>query len=386
MNTSLGYAKKTLTNSNVLLSGGGDKALSEFIGSLNWDSTNRKLQYKSASSTNFTDLITFGSNAFTSYSGYDIVFQNNEGTTVDTFKALTSPSKTFKAGTNVQMTADSNVITITATDTWNANALGVAGYVAAPTKADNANMTWQTDAEGVPAWRTSNNHSHSYLPLAGGTMTGQLKINYGIATDEWASYNGAISIRNTSNDNPYTLGLAANNGGYGEIQASQIGIDAVNLVLQKKGGNVGIGKTSPNYKLDISGDIYSSGYIRTGSGFIKRNLSDSYVLLAGGGHASLTNLQVSGTATSVTSLNVEKTFIYATLTESATLGLSNSMSTGQVLTILAFNNSSASITLTVPSAWKSLDGYSINIGAQRFGEISILCYASGSFMVSSKVQ
>ena len=41
MNTSLGYSKKTLTDSNVLLSGGGDKALSEFIGSLNWDSTNK---------------------------------------------------------------------------------------------------------------------------------------------------------------------------------------------------------------------------------------------------------------------------------------------------------------------------------------------------------
>ena len=68
MNTSLGYSKKTLTNSNVLLSGGGDKALSEFIGSLNWDSTNKKLQYKSASSTDFTDLITFGSNAFDSTS------------------------------------------------------------------------------------------------------------------------------------------------------------------------------------------------------------------------------------------------------------------------------------------------------------------------------
>ena len=31
-------------------------------------------------------------------------------------------------------------------------------------------MTWQTDAEGVPAWRASNNHSHSYLPLSGGTL------------------------------------------------------------------------------------------------------------------------------------------------------------------------------------------------------------------------
>jgi len=39
------------------------------------------------------------------------------------------------------------------------------------------------------------------------------------------------------------------------------------------------------------------------------------------------------------------------------------MSVGQVLTVLAFNNGSTSITLTVPSAWKSLDGYGINIGA-----------------------
>lgn len=101
------------------------------------------------------------------YTGYNIAFQNNAGTTVDTFKALTSPSKTLKAGTNVQMTAASNVITITATDTWNANAVGVAGYVAAPTKTANANMTWQTDADGNPAWRASNNHSHSYLPLSG---------------------------------------------------------------------------------------------------------------------------------------------------------------------------------------------------------------------------
>lgn len=178
MNTSLGYAKKTLTNSNVLLSGGGDKALSEFIGSLNWDSTNKKLQYKSASSTDFTDLITFGSNAFTSYSGYNIAFQNNAGTTIDTFKALTSPSKTLKAGTNVQMTAASNVITITATDTWNANAVGVAGYVAAPTKANNANMTWQTDAEGVPAWRASNNHNHNHITSLGNKNASDLSSTY----------------------------------------------------------------------------------------------------------------------------------------------------------------------------------------------------------------
>lgn len=64
------------------------------------------------------------------------------------------------------------------TNIWIPNAVGVAGYVAAPTSEANANMTWQTDADGNPAWRASNNHSHSYLPLSGGTLTGRLNINY----------------------------------------------------------------------------------------------------------------------------------------------------------------------------------------------------------------
>ena len=61
-----GYLKQKLGDSYVLLAGGGHKSLGEFIGTLNWDSTNRKLQYKSASATTWTDLVTFGSNALNS--------------------------------------------------------------------------------------------------------------------------------------------------------------------------------------------------------------------------------------------------------------------------------------------------------------------------------
>lgn len=86
-------------------------------------------------------------------------------------------------------------IKIASTNTWNANAVGVAGYVAAPTKAANANMTWQTDAEGVPAWRDSNNHTHSYLPSAGGTLTGPLTINSSV----YNNYNEGIRITRAGN-------------------------------------------------------------------------------------------------------------------------------------------------------------------------------------------
>lgn len=136
----------------------------------------------------------------TTYTFYNLQFQNSGGTTVDTYKPTTSPTKTLKAGSNVTISAASNIITIASTNTWNANAVGVAGYVAAPTKAANANMTWQTDAEGVPAWRASNNHSHSYLPLSGDTMVGNItfsgdnNINWTRNTDF-----AQISFKNTGN-------------------------------------------------------------------------------------------------------------------------------------------------------------------------------------------
>ena len=68
MNTSLGYAKRTLTDTNVLLSGGGDKPLSDFIGSISWDETNRKIKYTPVWGSAI-DLVTFGTGAFDS-TGY----------------------------------------------------------------------------------------------------------------------------------------------------------------------------------------------------------------------------------------------------------------------------------------------------------------------------
>ena len=74
------------------------------------------------------------------------------------------------------------------------------------------------------------------------------------------------------------LELGANNSGFGR----GLCIDT-NL-------NVGIGTNTPAYKLDVKGDIYSSGYVRASSGFIKGSSSDSYVLLGGGGHTLLSSL------------------------------------------------------------------------------------------------
>lgn len=145
----------------------------------------------------------------TTYSFSNLQFQQTSDTNLMTYNS--QATRTILAGSNITFTYSDSILTIAATDTtystvsktaaglcpilpdettttkylrqdgtwmtppndntWNANAVGVAGYVAAPTKEANANMTWQTDADGNPAWRASNNHSHSYLPLSGGTMS-----------------------------------------------------------------------------------------------------------------------------------------------------------------------------------------------------------------------
>lgn len=57
MNTHEGYSKKKLSNDNVLLAGGGEKSLTEFLGGIQISSS--KIQYKAAdTAATWTDLIT----------------------------------------------------------------------------------------------------------------------------------------------------------------------------------------------------------------------------------------------------------------------------------------------------------------------------------------
>jgi hypothetical protein len=85
------------------------------------------------------------------YTGYNIAFQSNAGTTVDTYKALTSPSKTLKAGANVEMSAASNVITISATDTTYESKAAASGGTAVSLVTTGEKYAWnaKTSNEGT---------------------------------------------------------------------------------------------------------------------------------------------------------------------------------------------------------------------------------------------
>lgn len=61
-----GYLKKKLGDSYVHLTDGSHKSLGDFLGSIQYDSSNKKIQYKASNANSWSDLLTFGSNAFNS--------------------------------------------------------------------------------------------------------------------------------------------------------------------------------------------------------------------------------------------------------------------------------------------------------------------------------
>lgn len=147
--------------------------------------------------------------------------------------------------------------------------------------------------------------SSKYLPLAGGTMNGNARIGHGsgnlyignsgndgwiytqdiasqLGTDKWAIREsgaarfGFIHIAST-NDNSLNRDIIESDSGYG-IHLNYF--NGGNVSLCNGGGNVGIGTSSPAYKLDVNGQVRSSGFHHSSMN------SDNYILLAGGGYKS----------------------------------------------------------------------------------------------------
>ena len=94
-------------------------------------------------------------------------------------------------------------------------------------------------------------------------MTGALTIKKSISGTSWATDSGSLKITTNEASNPYVLGLAINSDGYGEIQTSQVTVGHKPLILQKKGGVVGIKTSSP----DTSASLYASGIIMSDTNF-----------------------------------------------------------------------------------------------------------------------
>lgn len=191
--------------------------------------------------------------------------------------------------------------------------------VSGPSETATTGLYYYNNGNGFKKFLHEGNYSNYALPLKGGTLTGILRStqvagNLGTSpiacTGNVASTaginntyshlasnlatGGALQIfigKTSSKYNGGSIGYWHKGGDGSSGNALTFSLhSANNLMVIQGNGNVGINNTSPSYKLDVGGDIYSSGYIRAKSGFIKTDSSDSYVLLGGGGHKLLSDL------------------------------------------------------------------------------------------------
>ena len=96
-----------------------------------------------------------------------------------------------------------------------------------------------------------------------------------------------------------------------------------------------------------------------------------------GGNSGVNNVS------NLASLPVSKRLIYATITAATTLSLGATISEGNEIHIIVYNNSASSITQPIPNSGSfiSLSGTTIVVPAYGRVEINILCYAASSYLI-----
>lgn len=152
----------------------------------------------------------------------------------------------------------------------------------------------------LSSYLTKTEASNTYLPLTGGTLTGDLDVN------------GTFRVLNTGGNsyakllvyptNPYGIVFKSNANGTMSIQSQRESNDSETypLVLNPGGGNVGVGTSSPSQKFEVNGNIKATSFIKTGgtsSQFLKADGSvdsNTYATTAQLTNGSVTKL---GTAT-----------------------------------------------------------------------------------------
>ena len=136
-------------------------------------------------------VITLGGNTITPITSlptfYNLAFQNGNSV-VDTYKPTTSPSKTIKAGSNVTISAASNVITIAATDTTYESKAAASGGTAVSLVTTGEKYTWNNKGTyskpsgGIPATDLAESYylasnPNGYTKTEASTTNGKIKIN-----------------------------------------------------------------------------------------------------------------------------------------------------------------------------------------------------------------
>jgi hypothetical protein len=128
-----------------------------------------------------------------------------------------------------------------------------------------------------------------------GAMSGAMRVysatgNLGTA---WANTADIYLGDTVANSTYMELGRTAQTNGSAYIQSFAGGVGGVSLLLNMLGGNVGIGMTSPAYRLDVAGQIHTAGGIVLPDGSVQSTAWTG--VLCGGDYAE--SVDVSGDRT-----------------------------------------------------------------------------------------
>jgi len=150
---------------------------------------------------------------------------------------------------------------------------------------------YYTEAEvnSLLSGKSDTSHSHSYLPLAGGTLTGKVQVPTGTrSAGMYGSYNASLIGHVWSMGTAYAI--PDNGANFGTLYGM-----AYKHTNNATGGTMAGGHQivfcnagSPGTAIGLAGNVWTSG------GFLKNGSSDSYLLLGGGGHKAISDFATSG--------------------------------------------------------------------------------------------
>lgn len=158
---------------------------------------------------------------------------------------------------------------------------GIAGTVEIAGGWDNTNLYWRSlrdCCEDWHSWRTVLD-SNNYTEFINNYYWANVKISTSSSTTTSPTVSNLTALSSIKMGNIYLQNTdEINNSANGSIYLNYR--NSGNVSLCQGGGSVGIGTTSPTYKLDVNGQMRASGFHHSSMN------SDNYILLAGGGYKS----------------------------------------------------------------------------------------------------